>query len=308
MPATRSRTENWRGCLQNLYERGGALEITLPRYLPDGKLSGAEENEESQLRNLIWRVRIMNLRDDAIFVEEASVLGRKIQLDPGKEIIAIIAIGQNRWMFRTTIDAIEPVPVAGGRTMMCLRLAMPDKVERCQRRNFYRVPTVGLRLPEVELHPLLVVESAKSVEDAIRAIYAERRDNPVAGRIGPDGVQREETETFPLPIVGPGTKTTLLNIGGGGVGLLAQPEDRSAFESERLFWLRIDLGHAHGAPIGIVARLRHTHYDSAQRLYAGMSFEFGHNPEHENFVVDEICRYVAGVQREQLARKQSPAN
>ncbi len=303
MPATRSRTENWRGCLQNLYERGGALEITLPRYLPDGSLVGGEEQPESQLRNLIWRVRIMDLRDDAIFVEEASVLGQKIHLDPGITIIGIIAIGQNRWMFRTNIHSIDPVSTGNGRTTMCLRLDMPDKVERCQRRNFYRVPTVGLSLPMVETYPLLAIESARAAENGLRAIYCERRDTPIAGRIGPDGVKREDTELFPLPIVGPATRTALLNLGGGGVGLLAEPGDRGSFESERLFWIMVDLGYAHAVPLGVVARLRHTHFDSAQRLYAGMSFEFGHNPEHQAFIIDEICRYVADVQREQLARK-----
>jgi len=291
VPATRSRTENWRRSLQSLYERNGALEVTLPRYF--GASSGEADGVayEQPTKDLIWRVRIVRLNDAEIVVEEPSMLGQTIALEEGRELVAIIAIGQNRWMFRTTILRRGDVQLNHQRAVTGLVLRMPDHVERCQRRNFYRVSTVGLNLPEVEVFPLLDPASAVFAETRSRLAAIASEERGVVGRIGAEGV-------------GPRLRGVLMNVGGGGVGLLIEPEERSAFESERLFWLRINLEPHLSTPLCVTARMRHTHIDSAQRLYAGMAFEFGLNPEHERFVVDQICRYVARVQREQLARQQ----
>jgi c-di-GMP-binding flagellar brake protein YcgR len=176
---------------------------------------------------------------------------------------------------------------------------MPDRVERCQRRNFYRVSTVGLTLPRVECYTLLDPLSAVDAEIANRLEIERLIDTPIAGRIG------ETTDEPRTPVVGPLFDTTLVNIGGGGVGLIVSPADRASFESHRVFWLRIPLEPHVPAPLSVTARLRHTHIDSSQRLYAGLQFDFSANPPHEKFVVDQVCRYVAQVQREQLARQTS---
>ncbi len=295
MPASRSRTENWRRSLVNLRDRNGALEITLPRNF-DGAGGGFEDG--TAIRDLIWRVRILDLSDEEILVEEPMVLGHAIHIEDGREIVAIIAVGQNRWMFRTTILGRHPCRLNPTTEVTALRLAMPSRVERCQRRNFYRVSTVGLTLPRVECYPLLDPKSAVDAEIANRLDIEGLTDTPIAGRIGPE--QPPET-----PVVGPLLGSTLVNIGGGGVGLIISPTDRAAFESHRTFWLRIPLEPFIPAPLAVTARLRHTHIDSSQRLYAGLQFDFSCNPPHEKFVVDQVCRYVAQVQREQLARQNS---
>ncbi|MEO1130961.1 MAG: hypothetical protein AAFX05_14810 [Planctomycetota bacterium] len=300
MPATRSRTENWRRSLQSLADRNGALEVTLPRYFGQGDDGVAYEHTT---KDLIWRVRIMELNDDRIVVEEPSMLGKAIQLDQGRELVGIICIGQNRWMFRTTILESGTIQINGRRAMQGVVLQMPDHVERCQRRNFYRVSTVGLNLPQVEVFPLLDPATAVFAETRSRmAAMAEADGNAVIGRIGAEGIIDERQDEGDLPHVGPMLRAVLMNVGGGGVGLLVEPEERSGFENERLFWMRINLKPHLSIPLCVTARMRHTHIDSAQRLYAGMAFDFGLNPEHERFVVDQICRYVARVQREQLSR------
>jgi c-di-GMP-binding flagellar brake protein YcgR len=290
--SSRSRTENWRQSLDQLKERNGALEITLPRFYdggaPDTGAGGSD---------LIWRVRILGISDTELLVEQPSVLGRTIELEANAELVAIIAIGQNRWMFRTTVLGKQVAALNARVQATCIRIAMPDAVERCQRRNFYRVSTVGLHLPEAEAFPLLDIASAGPAEDANRAEVLHAQNPAVAGRIGP----------VPAPAtpaaVGPPIRTVLINLGGGGAGLLVAPEDRGTFEAHNLFWIRVRLDANPQVVLGIVARVRHRHIDSSQRLYAGMQFEFAHKADHEAFVVDQICRYVAGVQREQLARQ-----
>jgi len=295
VPAARSRTENWRRSLQNIFERNGALEITLPQA--GAGVGGDPDNERNS--NLIWRVRIIGLTDNEIHIEEPTALGQTIELRQGLELVGIIAVGQNRWMFRTTNLGRAKIPINAYRVVTGLRLAMPTEVERCQRRNFYRVSTIGLDLPQVECYPLLDPGTAAIAEAANRVAINDAIEAISGGGPGPKNPDREP---HVLPQVGPKFVGSLMNVGGGGVGLLVNDEDRPALEAQRLYWLRIALMPHIPLPIGITARLRHTHIDSAQRMYAGLAFEFGFDPHHQKFVVDQLCRYVALVQRDQLKR------
>lgn len=292
MPATRSRTENWRQCLQDLFQKGGAVEITLPRYAENGHV---DHDPSGRNASLIWRVRVMGLSETEMVVEMPAALGHPIRLQPNIELVCLIAIGQNRWMFKTANLGETQAPAAGGRMIPGYRLRMPTSVERCQRRNFYRISTVGLTLPRVEVFPVLDAASAAVAETANRCHILDLIDQ--RSGFGPG----KPTEVI-MPEVGPMTHSTLVNIGGGGVGLLFEQAEQGRLDSSQLYWLRICLQPLIPAPLCVSARLRHTHIDSAQRVYAGMAFEFGHSPGHEKFVVDQLLRYVAQVQREQLKR------
>lgn len=301
VPAVRSRTENWRRSLRQLIDRGGSIELALPEVLENDR--GAAIVSDDRARGLLWRVRILELSDDELVVEQPSALGRAFEFEPGVAMVGIIAIGQNRWMFRTLLKATE----AGGSLGMIgrggvvgpvMRLKAPETVERCQRRSFYRVRTMGLALPRVQAYALLDPLSSVEAEVSCAHEITEMQRTGVIGRIRPPG----ESGGGPLPEVGPDVEALLVNVGGGGVGLVFQPEHRSVPERYRTLWLRLELPPYIPAPLGVVGRVRHTHLDSEQRLYAGVCFEFHHNPSHERFVVDQLCRYVALVQRQQIER------
>ena len=268
MPANRSRTLRWRDSLEKIHQRGGSIEISVD--LPDGEGAGS---------HLIWRVRVMELTADRIVVEQPVALGRELSLREGLEMVAAITVGQNRWMFRTTSVASD-----SGR----LSLAMPEQVDRCQRRDFFRVATASLALPPADCWPLLDPVSAVSAEVATRALILE------GGQYDPDA-------PILLPEVGPRFAAKLVNIGGGGAGLVIRKEDTSSLDRARLLWVRLDLTPQVAAPIGMAARVVHTHLDSAQNLYAGLAFEFGHHPGYRQFVVEQICRYVEAVSQNQVA-------
>lgn len=281
MPASRSRTERWRDCLRQVYERDGAIEISIPSSRSPGEPGGAD---------LVWRVRITGLSDSEISVEQPTAAGRAIDLQPGVRLVAVLAIGQNRWMFHTRILGV--VPGRHGRT---LRLAMPQQVERCQRRNFYRISTAELNLPAVECWPLLDPMSVVAAEVANRALIMDLLESR-----SPTGPSPAEEPPI-LPEVGPRITARLMNIGGGGAGLIVSQQDAAAADRARLYWLRVNLMPEIPAPIGMTARLVHTHIDSAQNLYAGMAFEWSFNPGHREFVIEQICRYVGLLQRRQAA-------
>jgi c-di-GMP-binding flagellar brake protein YcgR len=301
VPANRSRTTEWRRCLHQLHERSGALEIAIARdYEQDGEMGS----------HLVWRVRIIGLNEREIILEQPMALGQDIRLAPGLQLIAILAIGQNRWMFRTQVIASIAHQIDTRRDVQAVRVAMPTTVERCQRRNYYRVETAALRLPEVHVWPLLDPRSVLLAEHANELLAAE------LDRHGPDVPSSQQPPQQPsllsftdqdntLPDVGPKFTTMLLNIGGGGMGLRVEPSAAHALGHHKLFWLRFSLPPELKTPICATGKLVHTHMDSQQFTYAGMAFDFTFNPAHQRFVVDQICRYIAIQQREQLARLES---
>lgn len=271
MPANRSRTERWRECLQQIQERGGGIEFSLARG-----------TDEAQVGDLVWRVRILRLSDEEIIVERPSAAGQTIDLSGNVELVAVMSIGQNRWMFRTKTIGGDPRSRSGGNAV---RLQMPTHVERCRRRDFLRVSTAELNLPIVTCWPLLDPMSVVAAEVANRAQIVELE----SGGMGTNSADI-------LPEVAPPFTAQLMNLGGGGVGLLVHPGDSAALDRSRLLWVRADLKPYIPAPLGFTARVVHTHRDSEQNTYVGAAFDFGFHAAHREFVVSQIMRYVAALQ------------
>jgi c-di-GMP-binding flagellar brake protein YcgR len=285
VPASRSRTHEWKRCLHQLHDRGGSLEIAI---------AATYEADAEHSSDLIWRVRILQFNDTDLVVECPQTLGRELEIAPGIELIAVIAIGQNRWMFRTTNLGLVST-VSDRRQAKAMRLAIPEAVERCQRRNFYRVHIASLSLPQVDAWPLL---------DPRSVLLAERA-NELRG-LNIDAVSRDEKDSpdsLALPLVGPKFSGLLMNIGGGGIGLALEPADAAILHHHRTLWLRFPLSPEIPAPVCATAKVVHTHIDSTQRTYAGLSFDFSHNPAHQRFVVDQICRYISLQQKAQLLKQ-----
>ncbi len=297
MPATRLRNEFWRRSLQQVYERGGALEIAVSAVAHEAAMQtqvpsdNGDTPEASGGGNLIWRVRILSLSDSEIVVEAPATLGENVPIARNIDLIAVLAIGQNRWMFSTQVIESTMFPMTPMRTVAALRLRMPENVERCQRRSFYRVSTMQLRMPKVACWPLLDLNSATLAEKASELRFLNGNNRPA-----------EASGPFTLPEVGPKFEGTLINVGGGGIGLLLEADSAKALARHRLFWLSIDLTPSLEGPIAVAAKLVHTHIDSAQRTYAGLAFEFSHHKEHQKFVVSQFCKYVTMQQQAQMTQ------
>jgi hypothetical protein len=283
LPANRSRTERWRDCLDQIRERGGFLEFSLSR--PDE----SREDAPAHGADLVWRCRLLDVGLDSMFIEQPQTLGEPIRLLPGSELVGVMSIGQNRWNFRTKV--VESSVGAGAdRRVSVIRLSLPKTMDRVQRREFYRMSTAGVQLPTVSCWPLLNQSSAVAAEVATRAMAADAAAGRSPSVSGDDpGV---------LPEVGPMFTGLLANVGGGGIGLIVPHTDASRFDRARCFWLRIDLTPDLKVPIGVVARVAHTHLDSALNVYAGLSFDFSHHREHRDFVIEQIAEYVAVGQRQ----------
>jgi hypothetical protein len=286
VPASRSRTEHWRDSLRKVYERGGALEICIDRT-SDADDRGAD---------LVWRVKIIGMTDGTIVVEAPAACGASIPIQPGVRLIGAMVVGQNRWMFHTDALGLTAGQILGTRAIV---LRMPDTVERCTRRGFYRISTADLRLPSVQCWPLIDPASVGAAEAANRAQIEGLLSGESDGLSAADIAAPPPIDSLLLPEVGPMFAARLLNISGGGLGLLLAPEDARAIEARPFLWLRVDLRPEVPAPVAVTARLAHTHIDSSQCLYAGLAFDFAHNPAHRKFVVDLFTGYTQALMARQ---------
>jgi hypothetical protein len=275
MPASRSRNTEWRRSLQQVMEKGGGLELAVARSREDGQA------------DLVWRTRLTQVGDDFLEVERPQALGKGIDLQSGVALVSAFVIGQNRFTFRTQV--LGSVRSGGARPLELVRLAVPTEIERCQRR-FDRFDLQGLKLPTVTLWPLL---DPKSVIPAERA-------NELAFAAFQKGEAPPATDESLMPQVGPPITATLMNIGGGGVGLRVEPKEAGALSRHRVFWMKVPLGSEQPVPLVSTAKVVHTHIDSMQNTYAGVAFDFSFNPGHQGVVTAQITRQVQQVQARQL--------
>lgn len=287
MPANRSRTMKWRQCLQQIQERQGSLEIAVARSYEDVEGGGS---------HLVWRVRLLELSETELVVEQPIALGQRIRFTDGVALVAIISVGQNRWTFTTEYVGSSTVQVDPRRALPGLRLKMPTSVNRCQRRDHHRMETAALHLPKVDLWPLL---DPKSVVVAERAneIQVQREIAEGGGCSAIEPMSQDHV----MPEVGPPFDGLLLNLGGGGIGLRVPPEHSQMLARCRVFWTRLDLEPELSTPICASAKLVHTQLRSDQHMYAGFAFDFTFNPGHQHFVAEQICRFIANQQQGQLA-------
>jgi len=285
VPANRSRTERWRDTLHQIHERGGGLEIAVDRRQKEDRPLRDEAIQPP--RDLLWRVKLLGVTDDRLKIESPGTMGAKVNLEPGTRLVGVMAVGQNRWMFHTTV--LELQPSSDTRRPGSVVVAMPDRVERATRRYQQRISTVELSLPNARCWPLLDPSSAVAAEVASRTLVQELIEADRVEQGGEESLDRQPGSGLDI---GVGFRAQVSNIGGGGLGLKVPREDRSAVESSKLYWTRLDLRPIIPAPLEMTCRLAHTHSDHEQNLYCGMAFEFDLNPSHRVFVVDQISRYM----------------
>jgi hypothetical protein len=262
-------------------EKGGGLELAVAR---------AEGAGGDQQADLVWRTKLTQIGDDFLEVERPQALGKGIELQSGVQLVAAFVIGQNRFTFDTSV--LGSVRSGGPRPMELVRLSTPSAIERCQRR-FDRFDLQGLKLPTVTLWPLLdpktVIPAERANELAFEAVM--RGDAP------------SPEDSALMPQVGPPITATLMNIGGGGVGLRVGSAEAGVLGRHRVFWMKLPLGAEEPVPLVTTAKVVHTHIDSMQNTYVGVSFDFSFNPGHQGVVTAQITRQVQRVQAKQMPQR-----
>jgi len=267
-------------------DRDGAIEIAVaPEEATTNTSLGANDVRAG---DLVWRVRLLRVTDDELRIESPRALGREVHMAPGTEIVAGVVIGQNRWTFRSRVVA-ETVcgrsdRMGGGSSAVAtvgsgtLRLEAPAQLERC-RRLHGRIDAAALCLPAIELWPLL---------DPSSVVAAHR----VAERLVAEAIAGRPVDCGPLfavqPTVGPSFGATLMNIGGGGIGVRVEPSVAPVLARHPVLWVSIPLGAGMPVPAMATVKVVHTHIDSAQMTYAGLCFDFSFVPSAQRVITDQI--------------------
>lgn len=291
MPANRSRTAGWRQCLAQIKQRGGSIELAIARTEGNDMVSG----------DLLVRCRVIAMDDQGLLVEAPVTLGRTIEIPVGVDLVAMMSIGQNRWLFRTRCKSWYPQGV-GSEGRAEVQLSLPERVERCQRRRDYRVETASLDLPSVQMWPLLDPSTVVLAERVNEAEFLKELDGQCEDWCIADDLRGCCDEEL-LPEVGPGFPGKLVNLGGGGVGLTVEDDYAGSLGSRSLFWIRFGLPPMVTTPVCATARLVHSHMQSDRKIYAGMTFDFSANPAHKRIVVKQILRAIACQQKMQMSRQ-----
>lgn len=171
-------------------------------------------------------------------------------------------------------------------------LQLPDHLERCQRLHG-RYDARGLQLPEVDCWPLLDPSTVIPIERAAACALT-------AFRLG-ESFDLSRLDAM-LPTVGPRFPATLMNLGGGGIGVRVAQADAPMLAHHPVLWVRIPLGDLMPVPILATAKVVHTHIDSAQLTYAGLAFDFSFHPQAQATVAQQVMIMIQQQQRRQPLR------
>ena len=278
--------------LDQVAQRSGAIEIAV-KPAAGASVGGTATPEGS---DVVWRCRLLTVSPTGLMVEMPMAVGRPIRIGAGADLLAAFTVGQNRWMFHTRVQGYK-VLSHYGREHAALILDMPEKVERCSRREHFRISTSELNLPKVQCWPLLDPTSVIAAEAANRARIRDLTAMAVTGA-APDS-----PDSILLPDVGPMFEARLLNISSGGLGLVVGPAEVSNLDRSRHLWLRVDLRPQVPVPVALTTKRAHIHLDSSGNTYQGLCFEFSFNPEHQRFVYDLHNTYNETVQQSSRQRQ-----
>jgi hypothetical protein len=166
-------------------------------------------------------------------------MGAKVNLEPGTRLIGVMAVGQNRWMFHTEVKSTADSPdpqasrVAWSSRCPIASSGAPDVGSSGSRPS-------NSNWPNARCWPLIDPASAVAAEVASRTHVLELIDIGQDVDEGGDEVL-DRAAGRPGSMSASGFRATVQNIGGGGLGLKVPREDRSAVESSKLYWTRLDL-------------------------------------------------------------------
>jgi len=294
VPAHRSRTENWRQCLEQIGERAGAIELAArpgATALDAPTASSASPTPIGPRLDIVWRVKVLDVGQKELLVSSPGAAGQRVELSSLLPLMASYVIGQNRWAFATTVMGTRPAP-ARSMDGIGIALSLPSSVSRCPRRSSERLSTSSFNLPEVDCWPVLNPDTIAPAEAANRAMLTRlwtRADAPASS-------STEPMIEHAMPEVGPRVTARLVNISGGGVGLSMTPESHSAIDRSAFTFVRLRLAPHVPAPLCMTVRRAHAKLESDGMIHVGCALDYTWSPDSQRFIAELFARYMSCVQ------------
>jgi len=180
----------------------------------------------------------------------------------GEPIGVGVSNENQRWLLLTSIVDATDHQLNARQDVPALILAPPHKVRSGQRRQFFRVATVGINQQSAILMP----SHADEITD----------DSAGACRVG------------------------LVNISGGGFWVAVASSETEPFQMGEACVCRLTLPHL-TFPMDVPVRIRRVSPLDGGRTYLGLQFDFDDNDGPASTrIIDEVCRFATQVQREQI--------
>ena len=213
------------------------------------------------------QVRLLEVHQDGVVIlERPGVSAGAAWVQPGAWVALYLCHGPSRWSASARVAELTRHALRDRVTVGALRLEPPVEVVSEQRRAHYRVDTSMMDLPPVILRLL-----------------------DEHGRV----VNADST---------PGLEARLMNLSGGGFGLLLNPRHQPARQvmRGRFYQCRIRLPLVHDEPLTVNARLIHVYPQKGGSVYLGFACQHPDQAAAETF-----ARHATELEREVLRRRRT---
>ena len=263
--------------------RNGTIEI---------RIDPAYHDVVEERRGLLYRVRLLAIENDHWIIERPFSLQGKPSVQAGMKLIGILGTAASRWSFCTDARSAGLYQLNSESKVPVMHLTLPSHVQSAQRRAYYRVAMLGEQKARARVWPLLDVESARFAELANSTLHKSngRSDSTIAAH----------------PTVGTGCEGWVLDFSAGGLAIGIDQDLRLPLKQYETFWIEMSLPTLKW-PLCTTARLVRTFDESSEMSRLAYEFSFEHNPTHEKFVLDTLCRVAAAEQRRQIQRSRQTA-
>lgn len=230
-----------------------------------------------------YRVRLLSL-EGGVLVERPQSADAARYLRDGTVLRVLAAEKDDRWEFVAAVAGQELHALNRATKVPAVRLSPTGAARSAQRRSFFRVSAAGVPLKPVWLRPMEGVKPAPSP--------AELEANPGQLAAEPLAAPLYLHEPFP---------TTLLNVGGGGIGVEAPLRVAQQLPRILSYSARLELPTLPRA-IDVATKLVHLQPRDDGTHYMGLAFEFA-DPAAKRRDVDLLCKFTTWLQRQQLQRR-----
>jgi len=270
MPSTTTKTPpDWPGIVKDAERRNGVIELQV--------ISDAGE------RSTTARARLLRIDDNGEWLLEKPFSTHGPSFPTHARVVGVVGGGTRRLGFHAKVKAVELHQLNSAKRIPAVRLTEPHDIHSAQRRAYYRVSAVGVDLPGIRLWPMRDPASAVAAEKANEARHA-----------------GQDIEA-PHPAQGDLFTGAMFDISGNGMSLMIEPKHLSALNDATHFWTELRLP-GDPQPIQFVLKRIRLNHEPDGPVLAAFTFDFEHNPPHQRFVTDLVCRFTAAQQRAQLQR------
>ena len=212
------------------------------------------------------RVRLLRLEPELVLTDRPQSMGKPMVLKPRQPMLVHFPLGGVRYAFRTRVVRCHcPVRLNATQQVAGIALAMPSEVLEQQRRADFRLSLSGCEVIQAEVH----------------------FGSPEGGGSAPIDALRFSTR--------------LINISGGGVGLLVDAQEVRKWILRDTFFVSFCLPDVEGE-FRMMAELQHERR-IRERSSAVAGFKFLPWPLVSlKTSVRQILKFIAAQQRRQLKR------